>query len=103
MIAITGGLAKSDIFVQTVADVCGLPVVRAENDHSVLLGSAMLGAAAHHKEGRPKSLLEIANSMGQRGVRFDPVEERGDFHARKYRVFRAMQEDQIKYREIMKS
>ncbi len=48
---ICGGLSKSALFVQTHADVLGIPVVLPDQTESVLLGAAMLGAAAAAKGG----------------------------------------------------
>jgi ribulose kinase len=48
---ICGGLSKSELFVQTHCDVLGIPVVRPEQTESVLLGAAMLGAAAASDQG----------------------------------------------------
>lgn len=44
--SICGGLAKSDLFIQTNSDVLQLKIVRPHQVESVLLGAAMLGAAA---------------------------------------------------------
>ena len=47
VVTMCGGLSKSDLFVQTVADVLELPVVKPMASQSaVVLGAAMLGAAA---------------------------------------------------------
>ena len=46
MATICGGLAKSDLFIQTSADVLQIDVIRPDQAESVLLGAAMLGASA---------------------------------------------------------
>lgn len=43
---ICGGLSKNQLFIQTQADVLGLPVLVPTEKESVLLGSAILGACA---------------------------------------------------------
>ena len=43
---ICGGLAKSDLFIQTNADVLQIEVMKPDQAESVLLGAAMLGASA---------------------------------------------------------
>ena len=43
---ICGGLAQSDLFIQTNSDVLQLKIVRPHQVESVLLGAAMLGSAA---------------------------------------------------------
>ena len=41
-----GGLVKSDLFISTMADAVGIPIVIPDEEESVLLGSAVLGACA---------------------------------------------------------
>ncbi len=76
----------------------GIPVVMPDEMETVLLGSAMLGAAAA-SEG---DLLGILQEMGGDGKVCRPNSAMKDYHDRKYKVFRMMGEDQIKYRRIMK-
>lgn len=45
-VLICGGLSKNDIFVQTHADVLGIPIGLPETKEAVLLGAAMMGANA---------------------------------------------------------
>ena len=98
VIAACGGLTKSPLFLRTLADVCQLPVVRPNiDDMSVLLGAAMLGASAQGSGG----LETIAGAMSGSGVVVSPAEDVKGFHDRKYRVFRALVEDQVKYRKMM--
>ena len=52
---ICGGLAQSDLFIQTNSDVLQLNIVRPHQVESVLLGAAMLGAAASKAEKDTKS------------------------------------------------
>ena len=44
--SICGGLAQSQLFIQTNSDVLQLKIVKPHQVESVLLGAAMLGAAA---------------------------------------------------------
>ena len=46
MATICGGLAKSELFIQTNADVLQIEVMKPDQAESVLLGAAMLGASA---------------------------------------------------------
>eukprot|EP00922_Rhytidocystis_sp_ex-Travisia-forbesii_P068825 GHVS01102677.1.p2 GENE.GHVS01102677.1~~GHVS01102677.1.p2 ORF type:complete len:251 (+),score=47.05 GHVS01102677.1:848-1600(+) len=47
IICMTGGLSKSELYIQQVADICQIDVVVSkDNTDAVLLGSAMLGCAA---------------------------------------------------------
>lgn len=59
-VLVCGGLSKNKLFVQTHADVLGLPVLLPKNSESVLLGSAMLGAVA---SGYYSSLKEAVERM----------------------------------------
>ena len=43
---ICGGLSQNELFIQTQADVLGLPVLCPQEKESVLIGSAILGACA---------------------------------------------------------
>ena len=53
--SICGGLAQSDLFIQTNSDVLQLNIVRPHQVESVLLGAAMLGAAASKADKDTKS------------------------------------------------
>ncbi len=48
-IMLTGGMAKSDFFVQTIADATGCRVVLPKEPEAVLLGSAILASVASKK------------------------------------------------------
>ena len=43
---ICGGLARSELFIQTHSDILQIKIVKPHQTESVLLGAAMLGAAA---------------------------------------------------------
>ena len=60
VLPICGGLSKNELFVQTHADVLGLPVVLPETTESVLLGAAILGATALGIQGATKILAEAS-------------------------------------------
>ena len=47
---ICGGLSKSEVFVQTNSDVLQIEIIKPHQMESVLLGAAMLGAAAAHSD-----------------------------------------------------
>ena len=50
-IFMSGGLVKNPVLMQLLADVCSMPVqLPASASASVVLGSAMLGAAAGHPD-----------------------------------------------------
>lgn len=96
---ICGGLSKNPIFAGAQADVCKLPVVCPHEVESVLLGAAILGAAAaHHFD----SLEAAVVAMGGGGTAVPPNAALQAFHDRKYRVFLQMHADQLRYRQMMR-
>lgn len=93
-----GGLCASDLYVQTHADALGMEVLIPQQQPSVLLGSAMLGAAA---SGRYASLEAAARAMGGPVKRWSPNPAVKTFHDKKYQVFEEMQQHQKNYRAVM--
>ena len=62
MATICGGLAKSELFIQTSADVLQIEVIKPDQAESVLLGAAMLGASAassRHDTSSPNRFINI--------------------------------------------
>lgn len=97
-ILICGGLSKNKLFVQAHADICGVPVLISNEPESVLLGAAMLGATASGLyENLEKAVKDLSNSCYQ----ITPNALSSDFHARKYKVFLKMLNDQQSYAKIM--
>ena len=82
-IVASGGAAQSPLVRQIVADVCGIPVASPETPEPVLLGSAMIGAAAAGFE-------TVTSAMASMSAFGEPVEPAGGaiaaFHARKRRA-----------------
>ncbi len=82
-IVASGGAAQSPLVRQIVADVCGIPVASPETPEPVLLGSAMIGAAAAGFE-------TVTSAMASMSALGEPVEPAGGaiaaFHARKRRA-----------------
>lgn len=97
---ICGGLRKSQLFVETHAEACALPVLIPDESEMVLVGSAMLGACA--AEFFP-SLEFASKSMASRCEVVRPNPTLRDYHERKYKVFRQLIQDQLKYKQIMQS
>ncbi|MEM7047340.1 MAG: FGGY-family carbohydrate kinase [Pseudomonadota bacterium] len=99
-LVMSGGLADNPMFVQTSADTTGCAVLCPDQPEPVLLGSAMIGAAA----GGKRDLATVAAEMSGEGKTHNPCGGAvADYHARKYRVFRAMQDDFANYRDMMES
>ncbi|CAH1774468.1 unnamed protein product [Owenia fusiformis] len=98
VVCMCGGLRKNKLFVMTHADVLGLPILLPEEEESVLLGSAILGAYA---SGDFPNLQTCMKTMGGRGKLVQPNATSTSFHEKKYRVFLKMLKDQLQYRAMM--
>lgn len=97
---ICGGLRKSRLYVETHAEVLGIPVLVPDEEEMVLVGSAMLAACA--AEVFP-TLEHASKAMASRCQVIHPTATLNHYHQRKYKVFRQMVQDQLKYRDIMHS
>lgn len=95
---ICGGLAKDPLFVQTQADVVGLPMLKPQEKDSVLVGAAILGACASQHF---NNVQDAINNMGGSAVVIKPNASIKTYHDKKYKVFIRMFQDQLKYRAIM--
>ncbi|MFZ3079909.1 MAG: FGGY family carbohydrate kinase [Bellilinea sp.] len=69
----SGGAARSSIWNQIKADVCGLPIIRLENEDTGLVGDAILGGVA---AGVFKSIDEGVRIMVHRSGQVNPGESR---------------------------
>lgn len=98
-ILICGGLSKNKLYVQTHADVCGIPVLISNEEESVLIGAAMLGATASRFS---ESLEETASVLSSDCYQIHPDTKSFDFHSKKYKVFLKMLQDQTSYDDLMK-
>ncbi|KAG0701131.1 FGGY carbohydrate kinase domain-containing protein [Chionoecetes opilio] len=76
----------------------GREILLPINQPSVLVGAAMLGAAA---SGHHATLGAAARAMGGPVQGWRPRADLKGFHDKKFAVFLQMQQDQIKYRDIM--
>lgn len=97
---ICGGLRKNQLFVETNAEACNLPVLVPVESEMVLVGSAMLGACAANYF---PSLESASKGMASGCDVIWPNPTVRDYHERKYSVFRQLIEDQLKYKQIMQS
>lgn len=98
IIYMCGGLSKNYLYVETHANVLGLPVVLPQEEESVLVGSAVLGASASKDF---STIQDAMLSMCGEGTVTEPSKSEAEFHDKKYQVFRKMVEDQKQYRAIM--
>lgn len=103
-----GGLARSRLFLQTHADATGCVVASAAEEQAVLVGAAIAARCAHETRGlslseseRGARLAAAMSAMGRTKEAFAPDAALRAFHEAKYRVFRAMQDDQRKYQQAM--
>ena len=93
-----GGLSKNPLFMQTHADVLRLPIHTAQQEEAVLLGAAILGAAA----GGAHASIELAMAnMNAIGETVWPIAAVETYHEKKYTVFHKMNAAQADYRNIM--
>ena len=97
-VAICGGLSQSPLYIQTTSDVLNVPVVKPHQSQSVLLGSAILAFAAAENV----ALVDAVEKMQGSGLTYQPDLSIQAFHRKKYQVFAAMTEDQLKYRTMMR-
>ena len=78
----------------------GLPIIRPDEEESVLLGSAVLGAwAAGYFEDTSTAIKTMAGS----GTVIIPNGDIREYHNKKYRVFLKMLEHQKEYKTLMLS
>ncbi|XP_069128185.1 FGGY carbohydrate kinase domain-containing protein-like isoform X2 [Argopecten irradians] len=95
-----GGLRKNSVYLKTHVDVTGLPLILPDEEESVLVGAAMLGACASNDF----PSLEVAmETMGGSGTIVLPSTADKSYHEKKFRVFLEMVADQRKYDVIMSS
>jgi ribulose kinase len=85
--------------VQTHADVCSIPVLISNEEESVLVGAAMLGATA---SGLYKNLETAVEDLSNSCYEVQPERDAFGFHTRKFKVFMKMLEDQKFYEDIMR-
>lgn len=95
-----GGGTKNPVFLREHADVTGCRVLLGKEPEAVLLGSAMLGAAASGDFG---SLLEAMGALSRVEEQLEPAGgEVERYHRRKHALFHRMYQDQLSYREMMR-
>ncbi|KAB1083810.1 FGGY-family carbohydrate kinase [Neorhizobium galegae] len=90
LIIASGGAAQSHLVRQILADTTNLPVAVTDTQEPVLLGSAMLGAAA---AGRYGSLQEAMSAMSRLSTAYRPAGGTvRQMHDHRYRAFGRLQE-----------
>ena len=99
-ILICGGLSKNMLFNKCHADICSVPVLISNEPECVLLGSAMLGAAA---SGYYKDLETAIQQMSSSAQIVEPDPNSYKYHSKKYKVFLKMLDLQLESINIMNS
>ena len=90
---------ENAVFLREHADITGCEILLPESEDAVLLGSAMLGAAA---DGHYASLTAAMSAMSRVASHIKPTPGRvRDFHDAKHRVFFRMYHDQQAYKTLM--
>nr|ATG70945.1 FGGY family of carbohydrate kinase [Juniperus drupacea] len=95
-----GGLSKNSLYIQEHADIIGFPVILPRERESVLLGAAILGAVSAKKYSTLPDAMKVLNAPGQ--VFYpsqDPKVKK--YHDAKYRIFRALYEQQVSFRSLI--
>ncbi|OWF34919.1 FGGY carbohydrate kinase domain-containing protein-like [Mizuhopecten yessoensis] len=98
VIYMCGGLRKNTVYLKTQVDVTGLPLILPDEEESVLVGAAMLGACASKDFPSLQSAME---TMGGRGTIVLPSATESSYHKKKFWVFLKMVDDQQKYNSLM--
>jgi ribulose kinase len=93
-----GGGTRNPVFLEAHADITGCRLVLPREPEAVLLGSAILGAAA---SGALGSITDAMSAMSHAGAVRTPDPVTASYHTRKYRVFHELYEHQIFYRATM--
>ncbi len=93
----TGGDARNEVFLREHADATGCRIVLPEEPEAVLLGAAMLGAAASNLH---PSLGDAMAAMSRPGRMIQPDPRARPLHDARYGVHLRMRADQLAYRTL---
>ncbi|GBG32035.1 FGGY carbohydrate kinase domain-containing protein [Hondaea fermentalgiana] len=94
-VIVCGGLAKSDLFCQMLADVLGMRVALPQCEQAVVLGACMLGAVA---AGASMQDVMGENSLGRV---YSPQPQLAPFYDAKYTVFVKLTDVAVASQEVM--
>lgn len=86
-VRVGGGGSRSALWMQTMADVLGVPLQVSRLDEPGLVGSAILGYTAL---GVYSDVVQATEAMVQTGKRYTPQEEAVGEYQRRYRFFRRL-------------
>jgi FGGY-family pentulose kinase len=86
-VVVSGGGAKSDVWMQMHADVCNRPFLRTSGENACLVGSAVAGAVC---QGAYSDIRAAADHMSRVVARFDPDPDRHNAYAPYYELYREL-------------
>ena len=89
-VVISGGAGSHDFVRQILADTTGLPVLATQAKEPVLLGAAMLGSVAAGAFASVQSAMQAMSSVDR--VYAPSGDAHAALHARRYAVFKRLQE-----------
>jgi D-ribulokinase len=88
-IALSGGAGRHAVVRQLIADSTGIPVLVSREEDPVLLGSAMLAAAASKAFGTLQAAIANMSAVGDR---YEPASGHiADLHEQRFRAFETLQ------------
>jgi FGGY-family pentulose kinase len=94
-----GGGTKNPLWLREHADATGCRIVLSREPEPVLLGAAILGAAAARAH---PSVAAAMAAMGAVERTIEPDSRRREFHQRKYQVFHRMHDQLLELRALMR-
>ena len=98
-IVICGGLADNPLYLVVLATVAKVPVTVPRAGNMMCAGAALLAQCA--AEERPLSAILESGVAGSDVSVYSPIRELVAYYEMKYKVYRSMASDQVKYKEIM--
>lgn len=99
-ILVTGGGTKNPLWLRQHADATGMPLVLGRETESVLLGSAILAAAACNAYPGVTDAMRAMSGVGQT---VEPNPATRAFHDAKYAIYRSLYQAQLQHRERMRA
>lgn len=96
----TGGGTKNPLWLQQHADATGLTIALGRESESVLLGAAILGAAASGAHG---SVLAAMRAMSGVGEVVQPNSATRAYHDAKFDVYKSLYQEQLRHRSMMRA
>ncbi|GAA4650605.1 FGGY-family carbohydrate kinase [Kistimonas scapharcae] len=93
-----GGLTRNRLFMQEHVNVLGMPAILNREQNPMPLGAAMMAAVA---AGVYPDIRSAIAGMSRVGETLVPESGLRAFYDKKYRVYREMHQDQVKYATVM--